>query len=109
MYPNVPPGRPPFLAAADPGITPAGWYTVADGRELWWDGNQWIVVPAQAAMVPYQTALQPTRMVTGVPVQTSHTFHLLMCLLTCGFWLPIWGLMAFLNSLSTRKQVTKIQ
>jgi hypothetical protein len=41
-----------------------------------------------------------------VPVQTSHTFHLLMCLLSCGAWLPIWAVIAFLNSLSRKEQTT---
>lgn len=98
MYPNPP--RAPFLAAADPGITPAGWYTVADGRTLWWDGHRWTIVPE-----PGQ-AVQPTRAVTSVPVQTSHTFHLILTLVTCGLWAPVWAVVAVLNSLSKKKQTT---
>lgn len=52
---------------------------------------------------------QPTRIVTSVPVQTSHTFHLIMTLVTCGLWLPVWALVAILNSFSRRRHVTRIR
>jgi hypothetical protein len=29
------------IGSATPGVTPAGWYQVADGRVIWWDGNAW--------------------------------------------------------------------
>jgi hypothetical protein len=48
-------------------------------------------------------------MVTSVPVPTSHTFYLLMCLFTCGFWAPVWLVVAILNRMSKRKQVTRIR
>lgn len=97
-----PPGRPPFLAAADPGITPAGWYTVGDGRELWWDGHRWVVVPGQ------QIQPQPT-MVTSVPVQTHHTAHLIATVCTCGLWAPVWAASAIWNSMRSDKHVTRIR
>jgi hypothetical protein len=106
MQPN-PPNRPPFLAAADPGITPPGWYTVSDGRVLWWDGNQWVVVPQQGQQQAVQP--HPTTMVTTSPVETNHVFHLLMTCITCGFWFPIWMVVTWLNALSKKKQTTTIR
>jgi hypothetical protein len=29
------------IGSAIPGVTPAGWYQLADGRVIWWDGNAW--------------------------------------------------------------------
>lgn len=101
---TLPPQRPPFLAAADPGVTPAGWYTVADGRALWWDGQRWVVVPDQhtGAVVP----VQPTTAVTHTPIHTNHVLHAVLTLVTCGFWLPVWIVVAVLNARNTKKQTT---
>jgi len=30
--------------------------------------------------------------------KTSHGFHLIMSIVTLGLWLPVWGIMAILNS-----------
>ncbi len=100
----TPHSRPPYLACADPGVTPAGWYTVADGRELWWDGHQWIVTPQ-----PYLPAQQPTMMVTTVPVQTAHTAHLIATLCTCGLWAPFWVASIVWNSMRRDKHETWIR
>lgn len=97
-----PHSRPPYLEKADPGITPAGWYTVADGRELWWDGQTWIVT---AAITSYQPA-HPTQMVTREPVQTNHVLHLLLTVLTCGLWAPVWALVAVVNAYSEKRSVS---
>ncbi len=107
MTPNPGHSRPPYLAAADPGVTPPGWYTVADGRELWWDGHRWIVTPQPGAQVQPQP--QPTTMVTSVPVQTAHTAHLIATICTCGFWAPFWAASAVWNSMRRDKHVTRIQ
>jgi hypothetical protein len=42
-----------------------------------------------------------------VPNRTSHTFHLIMTLLTCGLWLPVWALVTVLNRVTKRKVVTR--
>jgi hypothetical protein len=103
-------GRPPFLEKADPGITPAGWYTVGDGRELWWDGYAWVVVPPQStgAMVPVGQPL-PAQGVTRSPVETNHVLHLLLTLVTCGLWIPVWILVAIVNAFSEKRSVTHYQ
>jgi hypothetical protein len=37
--------------------------------------------------------------------QTSHGLHVLLSLLTVGFWLPIWALVALSNSIERNKLV----
>lgn len=94
-------GRPPYLEKADPGITPAGWYTVGDGRELWWDGHEWVVT---AAMVPHQP-----QMITRSATPTNHVLHLVLTLVTCGLWAPVWAVMAIVNSFSETRSVSHYQ
>lgn len=36
--------------------------------------------------------------VGGGFVRTSHTFHLVMTILSCGFWAPIWAIAAAVNA-----------
>lgn len=84
-----------------------GWYPSSDGNpyERWWDGTRWAEQTRPAAAV-----VQPSRMVTYQPVRTSHTFHLIMSLLTCGLWAVfVWLPMTVLNSMSRRKVVTRIR
>lgn len=38
--------------------------------------------------------------------KTSHTFHLLMCLFTCGLWVFVWMAMAAWNAWGPRKKTT---
>lgn len=38
-----------------------------------------------------------------VPKRTAHGFHLTMCVLTCGLWLPVYGLCALLNAGKTKR------
>ncbi|MCM0622183.1 DUF2510 domain-containing protein [Nocardioides bruguierae] len=89
---------------------PAGWYPQGDGIR-WWDGTAWQgpVHPRQAASAQPnpEAALQMAAarivqrggriesqspnlivVVTGRPI--SHVLHLLLSLLTCGLWLPVW-------------------
>lgn len=35
--------------------------------------------------------------------RTSHVFHLLMSIITIGFWIPVWALVALSNSLERRR------
>lgn len=52
----------------------------------------------------------PSRSVTYQPVRTSHLFHLVMSILTCGLWaVLVWLPITVLNSLSRRKVVTRYQ
>lgn len=80
---------------------PAGWYPGPDGRPRWWTGQAWVdgAVPG---------APKPIKSVTYVPVRTSHTFHLLMTVFTCGLWgLFVWFPLTVLHKMSRRKVVTR--
>lgn len=48
---------------------------------------------------PAQPPAQPSGywMTQYVPVKTSHILHLLLTLLTFGFWSPIWFILALYN------------
>jgi len=76
---NPAPGWPPM----PPGWTPPqGWTSPADWPAAP-EGWQWWtpVVPPAPAVATY-----PQKMVTKSRQDTSHTFHLLMSLFTCGLW-----------------------
>lgn len=92
--PTPPPRR------ADP-LPTAGWYANGPGLERWWTGSEW----GQQVRAVGQVAVV-RRAVTNQPIRTSHTFHLLMTVFTCGLWLPVWGCMAILNRLGRRRVVT---
>ena len=93
--------------------TPAGWYPVQGGQR-WWDGHEWTehftpALPTPAPVVA-QSAGQPHKMVTYQPVRTSHTFHLIMSLLTCGLWAVfVWGPMTLINAMRRKRVVTRIR
>ncbi|MCW2674767.1 MAG: hypothetical protein JWP14_3356 [Frankiales bacterium] len=93
--------------------TPApGWYPAPDGQpyERWWAGQEWgdHTRPLQQTQPP--AAAYPSKMVTYQPVRTSHTFHLIMSLLTCGLWaLFVWGPITILNAISKRRVVTRLR
>ncbi|QGH78038.1 hypothetical protein SEA_LONEWOLF_37 [Mycobacterium phage LoneWolf] len=48
---------------------------------------------------PQPAAPQPTVM----PVRTNHAMHLMLSVISCGLWLPVWIVMAMVNSSRTRK------
>jgi hypothetical protein len=43
---------------------------------------------------------------TYQPVETNHLLHLVLSLVTCGFWLPVWGLVAVINHGRTKRLTT---
>ena len=57
-----------------------------DGR-YYWNGQSWI--PTQ----PAGQVISPQVVHVHVPQRTgiTHTMHILLTLLTCGMWLPIYG------------------
>jgi hypothetical protein len=77
----------------------AGWYPDAQGVQRWWDGQGW-TEHVQPQPVPQQYA-QPVIVDNGSDrrfYKTSHGFHLIMSIVTLGLWLPVWGIMAIMNS-----------
>jgi hypothetical protein len=44
-----------------------------------------------------------------VPKQTNHLLHLVLSGITCGFWLPVWGLVALYNAMTKDKIKTVTQ
>lgn len=89
--------------------TAAGWHPAPDGQPYlrYWDGAAWT---EHTAPLTQPIAQQPTQMVTRQPVKTSHTFHLIMSILTCGVWAVfVWLPIGVLNSMRREKVVTKLQ
>lgn len=72
-----------------------GWYPDARaGMQRYWNGTAWTgdvapLPPVQAAPVVVQTP-RPKKFVTRGVSQTEHLMHLVLTVLTCGFWLPVW-------------------
>lgn len=85
----------------------SGWYPAPDRQpyERWWTGTEWA-----GQTRPLQVAPAPTSMVTYQPVRTSHTFHLIMSLLTAGVWaVLVWLPLTVIHSVSRRKVVTRLR
>lgn len=92
--------------------TPAGWYPAPDGQpyQRYWDGRQWTADTAPLAPPPAPASPQPTRFITHERVRTSHTFHLLMTLLTLGAWgIFVWLPITVFNGLRRRRVVTRVK
>lgn len=109
------PAPDPDAPAASPtGAPPAGWLEVAPGVQRWWDGRALTdhyraADQAAGAAAASSQRSRPTRMVTKQPVRTSHTFHLIMSILTCGVWaVLVWIPITVINAMRHQKVVTKI-
>lgn len=92
--------------------TPAGWYPdgASTGVERWWDGVEWTESRRGTQAVVQAPVPQPTRMVTKSPKRTSHTFHLLMTILTAGVWgLFVWLPLTVLHKFQHEKSVSRIR
>ena len=82
-------------------LPPPGWYQTGTGLERWWDGRTW---GPQTRPLP---AVVPHKAVAWVPHQTHPTFHLIMTLITCGLWLPVWLVIAIVQGMTKRRVVTR--
>ncbi|QBJ00223.1 hypothetical protein SEA_PHARAOH_34 [Mycobacterium phage Pharaoh] len=51
---------------------------------------------------PYQPPVPPVQPQI-LPVKTNHAMHLVLTVLSCGMWLPVWVIVAMVNSSRTRK------
>lgn len=56
--------------------------------------------------VPAELAAYSAR-VTKSKRRTSHAFHLIMTIITCGLWAPVWIWMTWQNILIKEKTVTR--
>lgn len=45
--------------------------------------------------------------VTKEPVPTNHILHLILTLVTCGFWAPVWLVIAIINANTDRTTTTR--
>ncbi len=84
-----------------------GWHAAPDGApyQRWWDGTTWT---DHTRPLQEQVAWpQPGRAVTKAPQPTNHILHLLLTVLTCGFWAPVWVFMTLANKASKTKTVTR--
>ncbi|WP_078344726.1 DUF2510 domain-containing protein [Mycobacteroides chelonae] len=79
-----------------PGAAP-GWYPTPDGGQRYFDGVQWTqhVVPPAARLVA------PTVIVNQGP---NHLLHLILTLLTCGLWIPVWIIIAIISASGGNRQ-----
>jgi hypothetical protein len=96
---------------------PAGWYPDEYGVTRFWNGTAWTEhtappPPPASPQAPFaqQPYLGPHTMVTKSRKQTSHTFHLLMTIITFGAWgILVWLPITIYNAMRHDKQVTRIQ
>lgn len=58
-------------------------------------------------MHPGATPQQPTQMVTYSKKKTNHVLHLLLSIVTLGVWIPVWIVIAVVNSMRKEKSVTR--
>ncbi|QGJ90185.1 membrane protein [Mycobacterium phage SheaKeira] len=52
---------------------------------------------------PYYPPQQPVVQPTILPVRTNHALHLALSVISCGMWIPVWVIMAMINTTRTRK------
>ena len=108
------PGRP----SPPPPTVPAGWYPDPDNHTgfryggvpsmRYFDGVQWTEnrAPMPRRQTP-QTPQQPIIVAQQIAPQappvvvynsgTNHGLHLVLTLLTCGMWLPVWIIIVIVN------------
>ena len=83
-----------MLTAMSEPSTPAGWYPSAGGQRFW-DGEQWT---DQFAPTPPQAVVAVRE-----PFTTNHVLHLLVTIVTCGLWAPVWLFIAWRNTENREK------
>lgn len=77
----------------EPAPPPPGWYPDpgAVNTMRYWDGRAWTA--QSAPMMPPQPPV-----VIAAPAGVNHLIHLILTLVTCGMWAPVWLLIAMLDS-----------
>jgi hypothetical protein len=84
----------------------SGWYDDGSGRQRWWDGSMWTPHYADQQGQHVVPQMQPVYVGTPSTVvvpkrkmyKTSHGFHLVMSIITLGFWLPVWLIVGIYNA-----------
>lgn len=86
-------------------IVQPGWYTDPSGIQRYWDGQQWTQIPAPPSPQHQQPVINNVvNNVVGAypPVVVArgpnHALHLVLTILTCGLWLPVWIILAVANT-----------
>ena len=118
LQPADPLQAPAAKAPPPPPTVPAGWYPDPDNTTgfryggvpgmRYFDGVQWTEqrapmhrvqqrtnhVPQQPIIINQQVAPAPMVVYTN---GTNHGLHLILTLLTCGLWLPVWIIIVIAN------------
>lgn len=86
-------------------LPPPGWYPdpSAPSSTRYWDGAQWTAhrAPAPPPIV-INNVVAPPAPVVAVSSGPNHALHLILTLLTCGMWLPIWVIVALFSPSGVR-------
>lgn len=83
-------------------MSASGWYPDPNGSggQRWYDGTQWT---AHAAPPPPRPLYGPAPvLVVNQGPRVNHLLHLILTLLTCGFWAPVWIILSIVD-VATRK------
>lgn len=88
--------------------TPPGWYPDPSGQlgQRYHDGQRWtkhftLAAPPAPAPAPAPSVAVAVSAGRG----TNHALHLILTLLSCGLWLPIWILLAIFDTSGPRAVV----
>jgi Protein of unknown function (DUF2510) len=92
-----------------PPSVPPGWYPDPSGQpgQRYYDGKQWTKhfqptppapAPPMSVTVNNTIGTSPAPIAVAVSGGTNHALHLILTLLTCGLWLPVWILVAIFSS-----------
>jgi hypothetical protein len=92
----------PIVAPGWP-VAPTGWHPDPAGGPLlrYFDGQQWTNHTAPPPP-QYHAAAAPGAVAVAVANGggPNHALHAILTLITCGLWLPIWIIVAFLGGRS---------
>jgi Protein of unknown function (DUF2510) len=71
-----------------------GWYPDPSGTpgQRYWDGRQWTHHAPPPSIVINNTVGVPAPVI--IASGPNHALHLILTLLTCGLWLPVWLIVA---------------
>jgi len=80
-------------------LPPHGWYPDPSGAASvrYWDGARWTNYRS-APTPPQMSAPHPMYVVSG----PNHAVHLILSLVTCGMWLPVWLIIALVDHRTVR-------